>query len=220
MLAKNLITDEIPPLKKSDLGVKALNWMDEFKVEHLPIVEDKEYLGLISENEILDLNRPESDLGHLGISLVRPFVYETQHIFDVLRMLGEFRVSVVPVINEKNQYIGLITKNQLIEYLTQLNAVQQPGGVIVLELNANDYNLSQIAQIVEGNNAKVLSLFLYTHPDSTQIDVVLKINMEDLSAILQTFHRYNYNVIATSHKSEFDDELKKRYELFMNYIKL
>ncbi|MBN8703227.1 MAG: CBS domain-containing protein [Bacteroidetes bacterium] len=220
MLAKVLITDEIPPLKRSDLGVKALNWMEEFKVTHLPIVEGKEYLGLISDHEILDLNDIQSDIGHLGISLIRPFVYETQHIFEVLKTIADFRVSVLPVITENNQYLGVITYKQMIDYLTQLNAVQQPGGVVVLEINAHDYSLSQIAQIVEGNDAKVLSCFLWAHPNSTQIDVVLKINKEDLSAVVQTFHRYNYTVTATFHKSDFDEELKKRYELFMNYIKL
>ena len=108
MLAKVLITDEIPPLKKSDLGTKALNWMEEFKVTHLPIVEGKEYLGLISDHEILDINDTNSDIGHLGISLIRPFVYESQHIFEVLKTIGDFRVSVLPVIDENNQYMGCL----------------------------------------------------------------------------------------------------------------
>ncbi|HSH64423.1 MAG TPA: CBS domain-containing protein [Bacteroidia bacterium] len=72
MLAKDLITDEIPPLKTSDIGLMAINWMDEFKVSQLPIVNKHEYLGLISDTDILDLNITDNEIGKSKLSLIRP----------------------------------------------------------------------------------------------------------------------------------------------------
>lgn len=220
MLAIDLITDEIPPLKVSDLGVKALNWMDEFKVSHLPIVKKNEYLGLISEDEIIDLNSPESDLGKIKISLIRPFVTVNQHIYDVIKIIADFKISVIAVLDDQQRYKGLIAANMLVTSFSQLTAVKEPGGIIILELIINDYSLTQIAQIVESNDAKILSCYITPHKDSTKIEVTLKLNKEDLSAILQTFYRYNYTVKASFHQSEYDDDIKRKFESFMNYIRI
>ncbi len=97
-------------------------------------------------------------------------------------------------------------------------SIKDPGGVVILEMNPNDYTLSEISRIVEGNDAKILSSFVTTATDSNRIEVSLKINKTDLSAILQTFNRYNYTIKASFHKSEFIDEMKDRYDSFMNFM--
>ena len=220
MFAKELISNDIPPLKTSDVGVKALGWMDEFKVKHLPLVNKREYLGLISEDEIMDIDQPESDLSGLKITLIRPFILENQHVYDAIKLISLFKVSIVPVLNEQQEYLGIITANTLMEYFARTSAVLEPGSIIVLELNVNDYSLTQIAQIIEGNDAKILSCYLTPEKDSTKLEVTLKVNKEDLSGITQTFNRYNYTIKALFHHSEFADDLKRRYDSFMNYIKI
>jgi acetoin utilization protein AcuB len=220
MLANDLITDEIPPLKTTDTGLMAINWMDEFKVSHLPIVNNNEYLGLISDTDILDLNITDDELGKCKISLIRPFVKDSQHIYEVVKMVSAMKLTVLPVLNENNQYIGLIPSTHLIQQFSTIAATNEPGGIIVLEMNVHDYSMTQISQIIEGNDAKILSSYLRNLPDSTQIEVTLKLNKEDLSAILQTLYRYNYNVKASFHQSEFLDDMKNRFDSFMNYINI
>jgi predicted transcriptional regulator len=220
MLANELITDEIPPLKTSDTGLMAINWMDEFKVSQLPIVQKLEYLGLISDTDILDMNITDSELGKSKLSLIRPFVYENQHIYEVIKMIANMKLSMLPVLNEHNHYLGLIPASSLIQKFAALAATTEPGGIIVLEMHIHDYSMTQIAQIIEGNDAKILSAYMSSTPDSTKIEVTLKINKEDLSPILQTFYRYNYNVKASFHQSEFSDDMKKRFDSFMNYINI
>jgi len=220
MLAKDLITDEIPPLKTSDTGLMAINWMDEFKVSQLPIVKNHEYLGLISDTDILDLNITDEELGKNKLSLLRPFVYERQHVYEVIKMVSSMKLTVLPVLNEHNHYVGLIPTATLIHQFATLAATREPGGVIVLEMNVHDYSMTQIAQIVEGNDAKILSCYVNSLADSTKIEVTLKLNKEDLSSILQTFYRYNYNVKASFHQSEFSDDMKNRFDSFMNYINI
>lgn len=220
MIAKDLITDEIPPLKTTDTGLMAINWMDEFKVSQLPIVNKHEYLGLISDTDILDLNITDKELGKNKLSLLRPFVFESQHIYEVIKMVSSMRLSVLPVLNEHQHYIGLIPASSLVQQFATLAATREPGGMIVLEMNMHDYSLTQIAQIIEGNDGKILSCYVNPLADSTKLEVTLKINKEDLSAILQTFYRYNYNVKASYHQSEFSDDMKNRFDSFMNYINI
>jgi predicted transcriptional regulator len=220
MLAKDLITDEIPPLKTSDTGLMAINWMDEFKVSQLPIVQKLEYLGLISDTDILDMNITDDELGKNKLSLIRPFVFENQHIYEVVKMISSMKLSVLPVLNEHHHYLGLIPASSLIHKFSSLAATSEPGGIIVLEMNVHDYSMTQIAQIVEGNDAKILSAYMSSVPDSTRIEITLKLNKEDLSPILQTFYRYNYTVKASFHQSEFSDDMKNRFDSFMNYINI
>jgi len=220
MLAEELISDNIPPLKTSDTGLKALNWMDEFRVSHLPIVNNQEFLGLISDTDILDLNAPEEPLGNHPISLIRPFVYETEHIYEVLKMVARMHLTLIPVLNSENHYLGNISLRGLVEHFAQTTSVQNPGGIIILELNQNDYSLAQIARIVEENDTKILSLFINSHPDSTKIELTLKVNREDIRAIIASFVRYNITVKATFQQTEFSEDLRNRFDLFMNYINM
>jgi CBS domain-containing protein len=220
MLAKDLITDEIPPLKVCDTGLMVINWMDEFKVSHLPIVDKNEYLGLISDTEILDFNITDDKIGKCKLSLIRPFVFEGQHIYEVIKLISSLKLTVLPVLNEAKHYLGLIPARVLLEHFAALTATSEPGGIIVLELGLHDYSLTQIAQIVEGNDAKILSCYVSSQIDSTKLEVTLKTNKTDLSSILQTFYRYNYNVKASYHQSEFLDDMKNRYDSFMNYLNI
>jgi len=220
MLAEDLISETIPPLKTSDSGLKALNWMDEFRVSQLPIVNNLELLGLISDTDILDLNAPEEPLGNHPLSLIRPFVYASEHIYEVLKMIARMNLTLVPVLDERNQYLGNISLRTLVDHFAKTTSVQNPGGIIVLELNANDYSLTQIARIVEENDTKILSLYLNSDPDSTKVELTLKVNREDIRAILASFSRYNITVMASFQQSEFSEDLRNRFDLFMNYINM
>ena len=220
MLAKDLITDEIPPLKLSDTGLMVINWMDEFKVSHLPIVNNHEYLGLISDTDILDLNITDDELGKYKLSLIRPFVTESMHVYEVIKLISNLKLTVLPVLDENQQYVGLIPLTALLQQFAILAATREPGGIIILEMNTLDYSLAQIAQIIEGNDGKILSCYINSLPDSTKIEVTLKVNKEDILGILQTFNRYNYNVKASFHQSEFSDDMKNRFDSFMNYINI
>jgi CBS domain-containing protein len=220
MIAKELITIELPELTMDDSGVNALNLMDEYRVAHLPVLEGRRFLGLVSEEELLTIEHATKGLLHGNHELMNFKVQAGQHIYDVIDLVNEHRLTIVPVVDDDQRYLGSITLTCLIEGLARTQAVSDPGGIIVLSMNAHDYSLQQIAGIVESNDAKILSSTLTTSNNSSQIEVTLKINREDLNPILQTFNRYDYVVKSYYHESELSDDLKDRYEELMKYLNM
>lgn len=221
MLAKELISDVVPALKTSDSGVKALYWMDIFRISHLPIVNNTEFLGLISDADIYDMNSPDEPIGNHYLSLFSPYVEENQHVYEAIELVSKLQLSVVPVIDQNKNYLGMITSQRLMQYMGDLYAVKNPGGIIILDLNANDYSLTQIAQIVEGNDAKILSLYITSPPDSTKLELTLKINRIDLTSIIQTFVRFDYTIKASFMEDhEMDSLYSNRFEHFMHFLNI
>ncbi|MFC2079887.1 CBS domain-containing protein [Bacteroidota bacterium] len=219
MLAKKLISDVVPALKTSDTGVHALNWMEIFRVKHLPIVNHQQFLGLISDQDIYDLNDPEEPIGNHELSLTKPFVTSNQHIYEVIELLSRLKLSLIPVLNEESHYLGSIIQEDLIRQFANLSGMQHPGGIVVLEMNDNDYSLTEISNIVESNNARILSLYVSNVPEAQKLSVTMKINLNDLTAIIETFNRYNYTVSASYMNSQDMDEFyQDRFDEFINYL--
>jgi acetoin utilization protein AcuB len=220
MLAIELITDAIPPVHTSDSIQKVLDRMIEFRVRHLPIVNEEQFLGLIDENDMLSETDYQTQIGGLALSLVNPYVLEDQHIYDVIWTFCERQLTVVPVLDAKKNYLGLISINSLTTYFAGLTAVDRPGGIIVLEISNKNNSLAHMAQIVESDNAQILSSYVRTFPDSTRMEVTLKVNKQDISAIIATFLRYEYDIKATFNHSDENDNSKDRYNSLMNYLNL
>lgn len=219
MVAKDLISEAIPSLKTSDLGQTALNWMEIFRISHLPIVNNQDFLGLISDTDIYDMNHPEEPIGNHTLTLFKPYVDSEQHIFEVIGLASRLKLTVVPVLDNKNHYKGVITTTDLIRHLAGLSSLDQPGGIIVLELIERDYSLSQIAQIIEGNNVKVLSMYITSPPESTKLEVTIKVNTRDMTSVIRTFERYNYDVKTwISDNDSADNFYSERFDHLMKYL--
>jgi acetoin utilization protein AcuB len=221
MLAKDLVSDVIPALRTSDTGARALSWMEIFRISHLPIVNDREFLGLISDSDIYDLGLIDEPIGNYKLTLFSPFVYNRQHIYEVIAIASRLKLTVIPVLDEKKDYMGLIGQSDLLAHFATVTAVKEPGGIIILEMNHHDYSLSQIAQIVESNNSRILSLYITNTDDSTRMEVTLKITSTDLTSIIKTFDRYNYDIKATYMDDEnLNSFYENRYEQFMRYLNI
>ena len=219
MLARELISDVVPALKTSDTGTKALSWMEVFRIKHLPIVNNNQFLGLISDSDIYNLNTPDEPVGNHMLSLQKPFVNEDQHIYEVIELLSRLELTLVPVLNDEKHYLGVVTQEDLTRRFAHLSAMQHPGGIIELEMNDNDYSLTEISGIVEGNNAKILSLYVSAAEKPSKVRVTLKINQTDLTSVIQTFNRYNYTIVASYMNDEDMDEFyQERFDVFLKYL--
>ncbi len=221
MVAKDLISEVVPSLKTSDTGQTALNWMEIFRISHLPIVNNQDFLGLISDTDIYDMNQPEEPIGNHELTLLKPYVTTEQHIFEVIGLASRLKLTVVPVLDNKNHYKGVITTTDLVRYLAGISSMDQPGGIIVLELTERDYTLSQIAQIVQSNNVKVLSMYITSPPDSMRLEVTVKVNTNDISSVIRTFERYNYDVKTwVTNDDSMDRFYSERFDLLMKYLNI
>jgi acetoin utilization protein AcuB len=218
MLAEELIVHNIPPLRSSDTGETALQWMDELKVSHLSVVDNKNFLGIISESSILGIADITEPISRYRENLNPIFVTESQHIFEVVKVVNDHSLSIVPVLNWNEEYIGTITISQLMSILADMPVANHPGAVIVLELNNNDYSLQHIAGIIEENDAKILGTFVTSHTDSTMMQLTIKVNRLDIGSIIASLQRHEYSITFYNDSGSDNDDLKDRFDSFMNFL--
>ena len=220
MIAKELISDNIPPIKPDDSGLRALKWMEEFKVSHLPVVDGRKFLGLITDDDILDMEVPEQPVSTISDFFENIFINENKHYYDALKVISDEHLSVLPVINNEGLYTGSISVNNIIEKLSTMAAVNEPGSVLILEVRPNDYSLSQIAQIVESNDTRILSAHIASNPEGN-LDVTIKMNRSEVNGVIQTFQRYGYVIKSSFQINNFyQEDLKNRFDSLMNFLKL
>ncbi len=221
MIAKLIVSDTPEPVSPEATGSDILFHLDENRLNDIPVVDNDKLEGSVQESDIYTLPDPDLALADQKVNLKRDFVFEHQHILDVIKVLVDSKLSVLPVVDEDEKYIGCITQQRVIEEMSRLLAVNNPGAFIVLEINQNDFVLSEIAQIVESQDAKILNLFVPASKDSTKADVVIKVNTMEIQAMLQTFNRYNYIVKATYTEDEkMYDDLRERYDSLMRYLNI
>lgn len=221
MQAEKLISDVVISVKSSEYGQKALNWMDVFRVSHIPVVNDLKYVGLVSDKLIYDFNLLDKPIENQLDKLNTTHVHKDQHIFEVAILMYKLKLSVLPVLDTDHYYMGAITLYDLARRFANLFSLHELGGVIVLEMNVNNYSLTEISRIVESNDIKILSCFMDRKPGTNNLDVILKLDQEDLSPLIQTFMRYDYNVKAVYlDHSMLNDLYKDRFDQFMKFMNI
>ncbi len=217
MIAESLISTDIIPLQTSDRGETALEMMSEFYVRHLPIVNNRQLLGLISEDDVLNYDVHEA-IGSYSLSLIRPYAMISDHIYELMRLMAELRLTVIPVVDHDQNYQGVVSMEDLLQYFAQTASFTEPGSILILEVPRRDYSLAEIARLVESEQATILNVFLTGHPESARITVTLKINLLEIGRIVATFERFEYVVNASFTESEYVDSLKERYDSLMSYL--
>ncbi len=220
MQAIDLLSPATPPLAPRDTVAHALDLMDELRTDMLPVVAKGRLVGMIKAAVGNDGNLSGATVEKLMDQVEIPYVRDRQHIYDVLRLMASRNLSVLPVLDMGGRYLGMIAGREVVKHLAELVNAEEAGSVVVLEMARNDYSLQQIARIVEDEGARVLSLFCSNLPDSMRMEVTLKINREDISAILKAFERFDYSVRTTFQGSRVEDDLRNRYEDLLRIMKM
>lgn len=221
MVAIEIINHMVPPLKTTDDAHKAVVWMEEFRCNHLPVLEDKKFLGFISEEIILESNDIEQKLSDFKLIGKDCVVGQDSHFYDILKVAGEHKLQLVTVLNETGEYEGVITVQDIMTSFAQTAAVQIPGGILVLSLDLIDYSLAEISRLIEENNAKVLSSIVVEDPlDGRKIKLTLKVNQLDLTRIVATLERFEYKVIGRYQEDKKDFEDRERIDMLMRYLNI
>ena len=211
--------NDVKPFALSETVANLLDVMEELKYAHLPLADEmRNYVGLVGEDDLLEIQDENQKVGDT-MRIVRPYsVLESSSMFNAIRIIGEGNLTLLPVVSEENIYKGYIAAADIVQDLGRELTFAEPGSILILRIPARDYHLSQISQIVESEDARIIGLHMSSDPETGQLLVCLKINQLDLSRILSSFERYNYVVTEVYHQSLFDDSLQDRYKSFMKYL--
>lgn len=219
MIAEELINQMIPPLKLYDTVEKALRWMDEFRVNELPVVSNRRYMGLATEQRLIELTDRSKALRDLELEHQDVHVMQRQHFYDVMEAAIKNKIQVVPVLDEEQEYMGIITINDTIAAFGQMSALQGQGSILVLSMPERDYSLSQISRLIEEENVKILSA--YVSPDEMdpyKIKLTLKLNTTDPSRIISTLERFEYRITAQFNDGSDNDVGRDRLDMLLKYL--
>lgn len=219
MSIEQLISPAVPTLRPEDTGDHALALMEEHKLAQLPLVSDETYLGLITENELLDADNTDgslSDPDHLNF---KPAIHSLTHPFEALRIMNQMRLSVLPVIDTEQKYIGCITEGTLLKYVAENSGIENPGGIIVLEVAPRNYTMYEIARICENEDVAILNSQVHGN-EQGMLEVTLKVNRTVLGAVAASFERHNYHVIGVYGEETNREDITGKYNLLMNYINM
>lgn len=216
MTAGELISNLIIPLQLGDTVQKAMERMNEFKTTALPVLQQGRFCGLLREEQLLQSSGTQ--LAELEKELLQVYVVEGVHVYDLIALMERLQLTVLPVLDANQFYLGLISFKDLLTAISGILALNNPGGIIVLEIDNRNNSLAHMAQIVEADNAQILSSYVQDFPDSTRLQVTLKINKTELSGLIASFERYDYVVKGVYNGVIADNGVENRYNLLMSYL--
>jgi acetoin utilization protein AcuB len=215
--AKDLLVNDIVSLRTSDTGEEAVSMMHLYHVRHLPIVNEKQLLGLISESDIV-MNDMKEAVGSYSLSLFKPYCFEKDHIFDIMGQIARFDLTLIPVIDEKSQFLGVITLEKLLHYFAESYAFEEVGNVFTIETTDQNYSMGEICRIIESEGIGVLSTFINKNSDSTKVFITVKTNAKENFRVKQTLERFGYDVTVSKGHDEYSESLKDRFDSLMTYL--
>lgn len=220
MLTRELLSQTLPYLHLQDKVYQALQMMNDNHVTHLPIVDGDKYIGLISENDLLQAENDNSPIKSLEQAFATIAIKEEEHFLKAVQMAVENGLSVVPVISEENELTGTVVYDDLLRFSSEFMSLNEPGGLIVLEMNSNQYSFNEISKLVETNDAQITQLNTSNDAETGIMQVTLRINKPEVSDIVATFQRYEYNVKYFFGEELYANELRSNYDNLMNYLKI
>ncbi len=218
MLTIELINKNIPRLQLQDSVAKALQLITDFRLTHLPVVSEEKFLGLISEDDLLDADDEKLTIEVLQKNFINVSVQDNVHFLNAVNSSNQFETNIVPVVNQANEFAGVITALDLLKTLGNFSGGNEIGGLVVLEMERSQFAISEISRIVESNDCTILHLNTTVHTETGMLTVTLHLNKKEIAAVVATFERYDYDVIYFYGNEKFENEIDNNYRHLMNYL--
>jgi acetoin utilization protein AcuB len=219
VLNKEIISTSIPTLSLEDTVFQSLEMMNEYHLSQLPIVMDDKYLGLVFEEDLMNLNENEKLRVQLD-RLSKVAVQAGSHFMEAVKIVNDYHLSAVPVVEKEGEYIGTISSADLLLQLGKLTGASEQGAIIVLEMEQRSFSFSEICKLVETNDAQITQLNTYWDTVTETLLVTLKVNKFEISDIIATFQRYEYQVKYYFGEELYENELRSNYDHLMNYLNI
>lgn len=219
MLTDQIFQTHLPSLKPHDKVFLALQLMNDYDLQHLPIVIENKFEGLINKDDLLDAES-ESLIQELGLKFFKGAVKVNEHYLVAVKLAADHQLSIVPVIDEEGLLQGCITLNDLIHATSKYLQLSEPGGLIVLRMERKDYSFGEINRLVETNDVQITQLNSFYESETGMLLVTLKLNKSEISDVVATFQRFDYEVKYYFGDEHFENELKENFDNLMSYLKV
>jgi len=217
MLAKDIAILGFPMLRLEDTAAFILKCMEDFEVQHLPVVKDEYFIGLVSKENVLDIDAKQT-IAQLIDPLLRFGIAGSAHFLTALHLFSKHQLTLLPVLNDQQECVGVIPQKNLNDQLTQFLGLDQPGAVIVLSISPLQYSLAEMSRLVETNNAQIVQLNSFFDETNGSMVITIKLNREEASSIIATFQRYDYQVLHYFGNSPLNNDIEDHYHHLMNYL--
>jgi CBS domain-containing protein len=219
MLANQLISSHYPTIEPDDAVFFALQLIDDYDLHHIAVVDHKKYLGLISKDDLLDVDE-NALIKEATAGMLQKAVKSTEHFLAALKLAAQNSLSMVPVVNNEQEWVGAIPAVELLKTASQFTGAEEPGAVIVLEMERKSYSFGEISRLVETNDAYITQFNTFQENETGLLIVTIKINKVEVSDILATFQRYEYSVRYYIGEEHYENELRYNYDHLMSYLKI
>ena len=194
--------------------------MADFHVTHLPVVVEDKLAGLVGEDDLLNIEDDNTRLSQLQPIFSQIAAHSDAFFFEAVQMVNENGLTVIPVITGSAEYAGAIIATDLLKQLGKVTGVSDSGGIIVLEMDKVSFSFSEISKLVETNDAQITQLNTHTDAHSGSFYIILRINKVEISDIVATFQRYEYQVKYYFGEELYENELRNNYDHLMNYLNI
>ena len=219
MIAQELINSLIPSLYTRDNIAKATSLMDDLIMSQLPVVHEDSFVGFVTNDMLFDDLLEHTTVGQYQLKAKDCFVRHDQHFYEVAKALSNCDQTMVAVVDDDDDFIGVIDAATMILAFAQTTAVQSPGGVIELSVKQIDYSLTEITRLIEADGVKVLGCFLRNDSaDPTKIKLTLKLDQKNVTRTVATLERFNYHVQALFQEELVDSHEKERLDALLKYL--
>lgn len=212
------INNELKPIKHSASVGEAQAVFLDFPYSHFPVTEDGIYIGCMQKESVEFLNSEESVNEH-RFHFERFFVRSSVLWLDVLEVFAKNETNLLPVLDEKNNYLGYYELDDVIRFLQETPFLKEAGGILIIEKESDTFSMSQVAQIIESNNAKILGLFI-SNSANGKVEITLKISHSSFNNIIQTFRRYEYEILSEHQEDAYLNDLKERSAYLDKYLNI
>lgn len=220
MLIKDISLSVLPWVHAHNSVAHALQLMQEEQVAQLPVVEGDQYLGLVQESFLLELEDDQQLLQRFTGVLPRPSVKLDDHFLQALQLASLSDLQVVPVLGDEQELVGLLTARELLAELSQFLGLHEPGAFIVVEKEIHQYSLGDISKLIESNDAQVTQLNTFSNEQTGMMLITIRVNKPEISDIIATFQRYDYKICYVAGEEQYTNELRSNYDNLMHYLKI
>jgi len=220
MLVSHIIETGFPQVQLTDKVSFALLLMEDYQVGHLAVVNEEKFAGIISKDVLLEEDE-ENTLANLEEQLQQVSILSHEHILSALKLIAiTGDITLIPVVNESRELVGVITAKKLLHALAIFNAAEEPGGIIVLEMDRRSFSFGELSRLIETNDAYITQLNTYTETSTGLLEVTIKVNRIEVSDIIATLQRYDYNIRYYFGEELYENELKENLDLLMTYLNI